>query len=77
MDWQIGFTLAVILIALGLMAWEIAAPDLVLMAALISLGATGILSPRETFAGFANPAVAVVGADLIEAIQQEHQFVTL
>jgi di/tricarboxylate transporter len=61
MDWQIWFTLAVILIALGLMAWEVAAPDLVLMAALISLGATGILTPRETFAGFANPAVAAVG----------------
>jgi di/tricarboxylate transporter len=61
MDWQIGFTLAVVLIALGLMVWEVAAPDLVMMAALISLGVSGILTPRETFAGFANPAVAMVG----------------
>jgi len=61
MDWQIGFTLAVVLIALALLVWEVAAPDLVMMGALISLGATGILTPRETFSGFANPAVAMVG----------------
>jgi len=61
MDWQIGFTLAVVVIALGLLVWEIASPDLVLMAALISLGITGILTPRETFSGFSNPAVAMVG----------------
>jgi len=61
MDWQIAFTLAVVLIALGLLVWEVAAPDLVLMGALISLGVTGILTPRETFSGFANPAVAMVG----------------
>jgi di/tricarboxylate transporter len=61
MDWQIGFTLAVVLIALGLLVWEVAAPDLVLMGALVSLGVSGILTPRETFSGFANPAVAMVG----------------
>lgn len=61
MDWPIGFTLAVVLIALNLLVWEVAAPDLVMMGALISLGVTGILTPRETFSGFANPAVAMVG----------------
>ena len=61
MDWQIGFTLAVALLALALLVWEVAAPDLVMMGALISLGVTGILTPRETFSGFANPAVAMVG----------------
>jgi di/tricarboxylate transporter len=61
MDWQIGFTLAVVVIALGLLVWEVASPDLVLMAALISLGISGILTPRETFSGFSNPAVAMVG----------------
>ncbi|MBW2382133.1 MAG: SLC13 family permease [Deltaproteobacteria bacterium] len=61
MDWPMWFTLAVVLIALGLMVWEVAAPDLVMMAALVSLGVTGILTPRETFSGFANPAVAMVG----------------
>ena len=56
-----GFTLAVALIALILLVWEVAAPDLVMMGALIALGATGVLTPRETFSGFANPAVAMVG----------------
>jgi di/tricarboxylate transporter len=61
MDWQIGFTLAVVVVALGLLVWEVASPDLVLMAALIILGVSGILTPRETFSGFSNPAVAMVG----------------
>ena len=61
MDWQIGFTLAVVVLALGLLVREVASPDLVLMAALISLGVSGILTPRETFSGFSNPAVAMVG----------------
>jgi len=62
MDWQIAFTLSMIALALAVMIRELAAPDLVLMATLICFGATGILSPRETFAGFANPVVATVGA---------------
>jgi di/tricarboxylate transporter len=61
MDWQIALTLGVIVLALILMVREVAPPDLVLMAALITLGLTGILTPRETFSGFANPVVAVVG----------------
>jgi di/tricarboxylate transporter len=62
MDWQIVFTLGMLALALAAMIRELAAPDLVLMAALICFGATGILSPAETFAGFANPVVATVGA---------------
>ncbi len=61
MDWQIGFTLTVVVLTLGLLVREVASPDLVLMAALISLGVSGILTPRETFSGFSNPAVAMVG----------------
>jgi di/tricarboxylate transporter len=61
MDWQIALTLGVIVLALVLMVREVAPPDLVLMAALITLGLAGILTPRETFSGFANPVVAVVG----------------
>jgi len=62
MDWQIVFTLSLIAAALAVMIRELAAPDLVLMATLICFGVTGILSPSETFAGFANPVVATVGA---------------
>jgi di/tricarboxylate transporter len=62
MDWQIVFTLSMVGLALAAMIRELAAPDLVLMAALICFGAAGILSPSQTFAGFANPVVATVGA---------------
>lgn len=62
MDWQIVFTLGLVAVALAAMIRELAAPDLVLMATLICFGATGILTPGETFAGFANPVVATVGA---------------
>ena len=62
MDWQILFTLGLVTVALTAMVRELAAPDLVLMATLICFGATGILTPKETFAGFANPVVATVGA---------------
>jgi di/tricarboxylate transporter len=41
---------------------EAAAPDMVLMGAVVGLGLVGILTPREVFSGFANPVVAVVGA---------------
>ena len=62
MDWQIPFTLGMVALALAAMIRELAPPDLVLMAALVCFGATGILSPSQTFAGFANPVVAAVGA---------------
>jgi di/tricarboxylate transporter len=62
MDWQIVFTLGLVAVALAAMIRELAPPDLVLMATLICFGATGILTPGETFAGFANPVVAAVGA---------------
>jgi di/tricarboxylate transporter len=62
MEWQGWFTVAVVLLALAGMSREIAKPDLILMAALISLGVAGILSPSELFAGFANPVVPAIGA---------------
>jgi di/tricarboxylate transporter len=62
MEWQGWFTVAIVLVALAAMIREIAAPDLVLMAVLVSLGVVGILSPAEMFAGFANPVVPAIGA---------------
>ncbi|MCG8589671.1 MAG: SLC13 family permease [Proteobacteria bacterium] len=61
MEWQGWYTLAIVVLALAAMIREIAAPDLVMMAALFGLAAAGVLTPSETFAGFANPAVATVG----------------
>ena len=62
MEWQGWFTLAVVAVALAAMVREFAAPDLILMAALMALGATGVLSPLETFASFANPVIPAIGA---------------
>jgi di/tricarboxylate transporter len=60
--WEGWFTLAVVLLALVAMMREVAGPDLVMMAALFALAGVGVLTPQETFLGFANPALAAVGA---------------
>ena len=62
MEWQGWFTLAVVALALVAMVRELAAPDLVMMAGLVTLAVTGVLTPAETFSGFANPALAAVAA---------------
>lgn len=62
LDWQGWLTLAVVVLSLAAMVREVAAPDLVMMAALFVLAGTGVLTPQETFSGFANPALAAVGA---------------
>jgi len=62
MEWQGWLTLAVVALCLVAMVREIAAPDLVMMAGLFTLAVCGVLTPRETFLGFANPALAAVGA---------------
>ena len=67
MDAQAWITLAVLAITLAALVAEVAGPDLVLMGALIALAALGVLTPDETFAGFANQAPVTVGALLILA----------
>ena len=62
MEWQGWLTLAVVLLTLFGMVKEVAGPDLIMMAGLFTLAAFGVLTPRETFEGFANPALAAVGA---------------
>jgi di/tricarboxylate transporter len=62
MGWQGWFTLGVVAVALAAMVRGVAAPDLVMMAALFSLATTGILTVSETFSGFANPVVPTIGA---------------
>jgi len=72
LGWQGWFTLAVVLAALVGMVREIAAPDIIMMAALFSLAAAGILTPRETFQGFSNPALAAVGALFVVSSALRH-----
>ncbi len=61
MEWQGWLTLAVVGLTLVAMVREVAGPDLVMMAGLFTLAGAGVLTPAETFAGFAHPAVATVG----------------
>jgi di/tricarboxylate transporter len=60
MDWQIALTLGVVALALVAMVREIAQPDLVMMAALLALTVSGILTADEAFAGFSNKAVVAI-----------------
>ncbi len=62
LDWQGWLTLGVIVLVLAAMVRGIGAPDLVLMGGLFLLALCGVLTPEETFSGFANPAMATVGA---------------
>ncbi len=62
MDWQGGFTLVVLGVMVAGLVRGVAAPDLVIGAGLFTLAAVGILTPEETFRGFASPAVAAIAA---------------
>jgi di/tricarboxylate transporter len=62
LDWQGWLTLGVVVLVLVAMIRGLAAPDLVLMGGLFLLALFGVLTPEETFQGFANPAMATVGA---------------
>lgn len=55
-------TLGVLVLMVAAMVREVAGPDLIVMAGLFTLAVTGVLTPEETFSGFANPAMAAVGA---------------
>lgn len=55
-------TLGILGLVVAAMAREVAGPDLIVMAGLFSLAGLGILTPAETFSGFANPAMATIGA---------------
>ena len=53
---------AVLLLTLYFLITEIISVDLTAIGIMVVLVVSGILSPRETIAGFANPAVVTVGA---------------
>lgn len=59
---EIILTLAIIAGALALFATEKLRVDVVALLVLLAVGLTGLVSPDEVFAGFANPAVITVWA---------------
>lgn len=68
MEWQAWLTLAVLAAVLVALARELASPDLVMLAGLFTLAAVGVLTPAETFQGFANEGLATVAALFVLAV---------
>jgi di/tricarboxylate transporter len=62
MEWQAWFTLALLVAMVVAMARELAGPDVILMGGLVTLAVAGVITPRETFAGFANESMLTIGA---------------
>ncbi|HRQ39134.1 MAG TPA: SLC13 family permease [Chloroflexota bacterium] len=62
---QIALTLLIVIVAIVLFATEKLRVDVVALLVLITLALTGLVTPVEAFAGFANPAVITVWAVFI------------
>jgi len=60
--WEIGFVLALTIVAVVLFVTEKFSTDVVAVLVMIALLVSGILTPAEGFNGFANPATITVGA---------------
>ena len=59
---QIALTLAIIVAALVIFATEKLRVDVVALLVLLTLALTGLVEPKDVFAGFANSAVITVWA---------------
>ena len=59
---EIALTLGIVAAAIALFVTERLPVELVALLVVLALVATGLLTPAESFAGFANPAVIAVGA---------------
>ena len=57
---QLVITLAITLVAIVLLLSERLRADLVALLVVVALGVTGVLSPRESFSGFASSAVITI-----------------
>jgi len=62
MTLAIGFVLLLCVLVFVLLAWEILPPDVVAMMTLVVVTLTGLISPSEAFASFANEAPITVAA---------------
>lgn len=67
MTWEGWTTIAVTLGVVAAMALNVAAPDLIMLAALAALLLLGIVSPEQALGGFANEAVITVAALFVVA----------
>lgn len=62
MTFEIGLVLTILTVAIVVFLAERWRADLVSLMVLVTLALTGLVTPTEAFAGFANPAVVTVGA---------------
>ena len=62
MTWQIALVLGLAVAAIVLLATEKLATDVVALLLAVTVIVTGIVTPEEGLAGFANPATITVGA---------------
>ncbi len=62
MNWEIAFILILMLVALGLFVWEKISADVVALGLVVVLLASGILTSKEAFSVFSNPAPLAVAA---------------
>jgi di/tricarboxylate transporter len=62
MTTEIALTLSIIAVAIVLFATEKLRVDVIALLVLLAVALTGLVSPEEAFAGFANPAVITVWA---------------
>ncbi len=59
---QIALTLTILIAAIALFAWDRFAADAVSLLVMLVLVLTGLLTPEEAFASFANPVVIAIGS---------------
>jgi di/tricarboxylate transporter len=70
-SWEAWFTLAVVVAAVVMMVRDIGAPVVVILGADIVLLVAGVISSKDAFAGFANPAPITVAALFVLAAAVE------
>jgi di/tricarboxylate transporter len=67
MGYEAVLVLAIVIVLFGLLARNLAPPDLAFVSATAVLAALGIISPAEAFAGFSNSGVIAVAALFVVA----------
>ena len=67
MDWQVIFTLSVVVGVFVALAINVGAPDMLFLAATALFAVSGIISTKEAFGGFSNPAMLTVAALFVVA----------
>ena len=60
MEWEILFSLGVVVFCFGMLAFTRVSPDIITTAGLSLILITGILTPQEALAGFSNEGMLTV-----------------